>query len=134
MEIWYLHYFEYAELNGRVHYIWLNLEIHFLVQKNEIVSLSWNLVQSIIEICGLRWRFLLILLLSFDAGNLLFVQKIFGPKNQNCLFKLKFSTFTNSNLQNSMEISTFCFRLKIPFWGKFDQKIQNCVLKVKFDT
>ena len=28
----------------------------------------------------------------------------FGPKNQTCQFKLKFSAYTNSNMQNSMAI------------------------------
>ena len=31
----------------------------------------------------------------------------FGPKNQNCQFKLKFGTKANSNLKNSMVLCTF---------------------------
>ena len=31
----------------------------------------------------------------------------FGPKNQNCQFKLKFGTKANSNLQNSVVLCTF---------------------------
>ena len=30
-----------------------------------------------------------------------------GPKNQNCQFKLKFGTKTNSNMQNSIAMFTF---------------------------
>ena len=39
----------------------------------------------------------------------------FGPNIQNCLFKVKFDTKTNSNMQNSMVVSVYCicFRLKI---------------------
>ena len=31
----------------------------------------------------------------------------FGPKNQNCQFKLKFGTRTNSDMQNSLVMFTF---------------------------
>ena len=31
----------------------------------------------------------------------------FGPKNQNCQFILKFGTWTNSNMQNSMAMFNF---------------------------
>ena len=31
----------------------------------------------------------------------------FGPRNQNCLFKMKFGTWTNSNMQISMVVFTF---------------------------
>ena len=33
----------------------------------------------------------------------------FGPKNQNCQFKLKFKTKTNSNMQNPMVVFNFLF-------------------------
>ena len=33
----------------------------------------------------------------------------FGPKIQNCLFKVKYGTLTNSNMQNQMVIFTFFF-------------------------
>ena len=49
----------------------------------------------------------------------------FGPKNQNCHFKLKFGTCTNSNMQNSM-VMFIC--------SVFDQKysfLANLVQKVK---
>ena len=52
----------------------------------------------------------------------------FGPKTQNCQFKLKPSTQTNLNMQNSMVVFTFSFLdHKIPFLGKFGPKIQNCL-------
>ena len=31
----------------------------------------------------------------------------FGPKSQTCQYKLKFGTWTNSNMQNSMMVFTF---------------------------
>ena len=39
---------------------------------------------------------------SFLTGNTLF-----GPEIQNCQFKLKFATYTNSNVQNLMVMFTF---------------------------
>ena len=39
----------------------------------------------------------------FSTGNT-FMGK-FGPKSQNCLFKVKFDTKTNSNMQNLMVVS-----------------------------
>ena len=56
----------------------------------------------------------------------------FGPKIQNCLFKVKYGTLTNSNMQNQMVIFTFFFWPEISFMGKFGPKILNCQLKLKF--
>ena len=56
-----------------------------------------------------------------------------GPKSQNCYFKLKFGTSTNSNKQNSMVISVH-FWLKILFFYKLGWKNQNCQFKLKFVT
>ena len=59
----------------------------------------------------------------------------FDQKSQNCQFKLKFGTQTNSNMQNSMAVFTFfCFRRKTLFLGKFGTKNQNCQFKLKFGT
>ena len=80
-----------------------------LFQKTKIFSLSWNLVPRLIRICTIQWWCSLFL---FQTGN-----TIFGSKSQNCQFKLKFSTQTNSNMQNSM--GTFClslFRSEILFF------------------
>ena len=47
--------------------------------------------------------------------EMLFLGK-FGPKSQNYQFKLKFATYTNSNMQNSMVMFTFSvFDPKHPF-------------------
>ena len=48
----------------------------------------------------------------------------FGPKHQNCQFKLKFGTQTNLNMKNSMLVFTL---------SALDQK-QNCQFKLKFST
>ena len=47
----------------------------------------------------------------------------------------KFDTYTNSNMQNSMEVFTFSvIEQKRLFWGKFGPKKQNGQFKVKFST
>ena len=57
----------------------------------------------------------------------------FGPKSQNYQSKLKFSTYNNSNMQNSMVIFTFFpFWLEIPYLGKFGPKNKNYQSKLKF--
>ena len=49
----------------------------------------------------------------------------FGPKNQNYQFKLKFGTYTNSNMQNSMVMFIFfVFDWKYPFWANLVQKVK----------
>ena len=53
-----------------------------LVQKIEIVSLNWNLGFMLIRICRIQ---------SCFRPETTFLGK-FGPKNQNCHFKLKFGT------------------------------------------
>ena len=70
--------------------------------------------------------------LCFRPENTLFVQ--ICSKNQNLQFKLNFSTYTNSNVQNSTVMYSFSiFDWKYPFWTSF-AKIQNCLFKVKFGT
>ena len=49
----------------------------------------------------------------------------FGPKNQNCHFKLKFGTYTNSNMHNSMVMFILSvFDWKYPFWANLVQKVK----------
>ena len=48
----------------------------------------------------------------------------FGPKNQNCHFMLKFGTYTNLNMQNSMVMFTFSvFDREYLFWANLVQKV-----------
>ena len=55
----------------------------------------------------------------------------FGPKNQNCQFKLKISSFTNSSMQNSIVIFNFLiFNQKCSFWANLVPKIKIFSLKV----
>ena len=82
---------------------WVNL-----VQKLEIISLSWNFVPRLIQICRIPWWCSLFLFLT---GNT-FLGK-FGPKDQNCQFKGKFGTKVKLNMWNSMMMFTF---------SVFDQK------------
>ena len=59
----------------------------------------------------------------------------FGRKSQNYHFKLKFVTYTNSNMKNSMMLfSFFSFWVQIPFLGKFGPKSQNSHFKLEFST
>ena len=49
----------------------------------------------------------------------------FGPKNQNCQFILKFGTWTNSNMQNSMAVFlASVLGWKYPFWASLVQKMK----------
>ena len=53
--------------------------------KTQIVSLSWNLVLRLIQICEIPWWCSLFVFLTRNT-----VLGKFGPKNQNCQFELKF--------------------------------------------
>ena len=81
-----------------------------LVQKIKIVRLSWNLLLKLIWIYRIQWwcsRF------------------CFKPENQNCQFKLKFGSKSNSNMQNLMMTFTFpVFDHKYPSWGNLVQKLK----------
>ena len=49
----------------------------------------------------------------------------FGPKSQNYEFRLKFGTYTNSNMHNSMAVFTFLvFDQKCRFWANLMQKVK----------
>ena len=75
----------------------------------KLVSLSWFLVPRLIWICRIQcWcvRF-------FRFGPETHFLGKFGPKNQNCQFKLKFGTYTNSNMQSSLMLFTFSINTKI---------------------
>ena len=56
---------------------------------------------------------------SFLTGN-----TIFGPKIQNCQFKLKFGTYTNSNVQILIVMFTFSVFTGNTLWGNLVQKIK----------
>ena len=95
-----------------------------LFQKSKIFSLSWNLVPRLIRIRTVQWWCSLFL---FQTGN-----TIFGPKNQNCQFKLKFGTQTNSSMKDSM--ATFIFSIfdrKDSFLEQIYSK-KSKLLKLKF--
>ena len=49
----------------------------------------------------------------------------FGPKSQNYQFQLKFGTYTNSNMQNSIVMFTFpAFDQKYCFWEIWSKKLK----------
>ena len=58
----------------------------------------------------------------------------FGSKTLNCQFRLKFGTYTNSKIQNSIGIFTFLgFDPKHLFLGIFRPKIQICLFRETID-
>ena len=53
----------------------------------------------------------------------------FGPKIQNCQFKVKFGIVNSSDMQDSMVIFNFSvFQRKYPFWATLIRKIKNVSL------
>ena len=97
------------------YHFWANL-----VQKIEILTLSWNLVPTIIRTWRIQWwcSFFLFLIRTTLLDK-------FGPKNQNYHFKLKFGTYTNSSMQNSMVMFIyFVFDWKYPFLANLVQKVK----------
>ena len=95
-----------------------------LVKKIKTVNVNWNLVLRLIRVCRIQ------------SGCSLFCVRRetpflgkFGPKNQNCQFKLKFGTKTNSNMQKSLVgLTFFYFDGKHPVWVKLVQKIKTVTL------
>ena len=134
-----------------------------MVQKVKIISWSWNLVPTLIQICRIQLWCSLFLFLSgntlfgqiwskklkflfqaeiwylhefehaeFNGGvhffcfwvEMLFLGK-FGPKSQNYQFKLKFGTYTNSNMKNSMvNVHFSVFDWAYAFWANLVEKIK----------
>ena len=101
--------------------IWANL-----IKKIKIVSLSWNLVPRLICIYGIQWRSLfLFLTINIVLGQI-------WSKNSK-LFKVKFDTKANLNMQNSMMMFTFSvFDLKYLFWANLVHKIKIVRLSWNF--
>ena len=99
-----------------------------LVQKIKIVTLCWNLVPTLIRICRTHWCYSLF---RFWV-EISFLGKV-GPKSQNSHFKLKFGTYTNSNMQNSMVMFIFfVFDRKYPYWANLVQKVKILTLSWNF--
>ena len=91
-----------------------------LVQKVKIISLSWNLVPTLTGICKIQWWYLLSL---FLIRNTLFGQ--IWSKSQNYQFKLKFGSYTNSKMLNSIAVFPFfVFDQKCTFWANLVQKVK----------
>ena len=88
-------------------------------------------------ICRIQWNY--VHFFRFRP-QILFLGK-FGPKNQNCQFILKFGTWINSNMQNSMAMFNFsAFYWTYPFWANLVQLIKivrlnwNLVLEFNGDV
>ena len=147
--------FKYAEFNGTVYLTCCRLRIHFLgkfgpenqncqfklnsnIQNlmgcslflvlilNTVFGYS-NLISRLIQICRIQWWCSLHL---FQTGNTLF-----GPKNENCQFQVKFGTKSDSDMKNSMMMFIlYVSERKYHFCGKFVSKNQNCLLKQKLEA
>ena len=110
---WYPDYFEHAEFNGDVHVSCFGLKIPFwskfspknqLLFKIMLVPMVPRLIEyaefNVIFICpafdGICWIWWWCSIALFWTRNILFFMK-FGPKSQNCLFKMKRGIYNNSN-------------------------------------
>ena len=96
-----------------------------LVKRIKIVNLTWNLEPRLYFVYA-----------EFNGDNhffcfrrrIPFLRK-FGPKIQNCLFKVKLGIKTISNMQNFIIIFTFSvFIEKYPFWANLFQKVKTVSL------
>ena len=99
----------------RKYLFWANL-----VQKIKIACLRWNLEPELIPVFWIqRWySFSLLWTGKHISGK-------FGPINQNCLFKMKFGIWINSNMLNSMVMFTLSvLDQKYNFWENLVQKIK----------
>ena len=77
-------------------------------------------VPTLIRICRTHWCYSLF---GFWV-EIPFLGK-FCPKHQNSHFKLKFGTYTSSNMQNSMAMFIFfVFDRKYLFWANLVQKVK----------
>ena len=91
-----------------------------LLQKFKIVTLSWNLVPTLIWTCKIQWS------CSFFCFwvEIPFWGKL-GPKHQNSHFKLKFGSDSNSSIQNSkVMLIPSVFDWKYLFWANLVQKVK----------
>ena len=87
-----------------------------LVQKVKIVSLSWNFVPTLIWTCTIQWWCSFFV---FDRKCPFWANLV---QNKNCQFKLKFGTYTNSNMQNSVMMFTFLFLTGNTLFGQIWSK------------
>ena len=116
--------------------VWANL-----VQKIKIISLSWNLVPTVIRICRIQWR---CSLFSFSAGNTLFGQiwsklSIFTVF---FLFPIRNALFLENLVQNVKVVSLrlnslatifckICLGFSRFHWKSwFEVKVKRCFLAI----
>ena len=112
-----------------------------LVQKIKIISLSWNLVPTVIRICRIQWR---CSLFSFSAGNTLFGQiwsklSIFTVF---FLFPIRNALFLENLVQNVKVVSLrlnslatifckICLGFSRFHWKSwFEVKVKRCFLAI----
>ena len=111
--------------------------------KNKFVSLNWSLILWLIWMSRVQWWCFFLF-----RPEVSFFWKCF-PKNQNCLLKLKFRTYTNLNMENWIVILFVCFFFffldwRQLFWVNLFQKFKTaswswnvvpfCTEYAKFDS
>ena len=109
--------------------MWLTRLLVFTRINNRFTDLCLVLLQ--IPLCLLKqpWTHAKMRIFSFRP-EIPFLDK-FGPKNQNCQSELKFGTYTDLNMQNSMVMLTFSvFDQKYLFLANLVQKTKIVSLKV----
>ena len=111
----------------RDYYLWCNT---IFWQKIQNCYFLLNSVQNLIRNCRTRWWFSFFFFTVWKRKYGFFANLLFTPKNQNCQFRMKFGTQTNSNIHNSMVMFIFSvFDQKYHFFWKF-KFIQN--IKIVF--
>ena len=97
---------------------------------NKFITLNWSLILGLIWIWRIQWWCCFSFLFRPEVS---FFGKLF-PKNQNCLLKLKFRTYTNLNMENWMVILFVCLLVcfffffldwKQLFWVNFVQNFKT---------
>ena len=88
-----------------------------LVQKIKVIYLSLSLVPGVIWICWIQWW----CLLFYFIPEIPFWAR-FGQKTQNCSFKVKFGTYTTSNLWNLLMMFIWTGNI---LYGKIGSKLSK---------
>ena len=87
-----------------------------VVSKVKVISLSSNLARRLLRIC---WT---VVFTCFLFNQKCHIWATFVKKSQNYQFKLKFSTYNNSNMQNSMVMFILSVFNKSTFFGQLWSK------------
>ena len=110
---------------GRKYHFWTNLLL-----KDKTVSLSWNLMTSLIRICRIYWY---CSLFPFSTGNTLFWANLV-QKTKIASLRWNFTHRLIRTCRIQRWRSLFIFRPEILFLGKFGPKNEDYHSKLKLVT